>query len=81
MESFSRNMLIRLKCEEKEGASWSEGMSKVEERTSKFCQNITELRTNWGWGVEIQQFDRGKLSKSESVSCSVVSSCSQHHGL
>ena len=29
-------MLIRLKCEEKEGASWGEGMSKVEERTSEY---------------------------------------------
>ena len=29
-------MLIRLKCEEKEGAIWGEGMSKVEERTSEF---------------------------------------------
>ena len=29
-------MLIKVKCEEKGGASWGEGMSKVEERTSEF---------------------------------------------
>ena len=51
-------MLIRLKCEEKEGASWGEGMSKVEERTSEFWETITELKTNWGWGERLMMQEK-----------------------